>query len=452
MASLWNEEAECLSGDALDALHLAKLKKMLVRVNEMSPHYREKFERAGVNPYEFSSFEHYRRYPTFDKYEERESQARSKAELGHPLGRHITCDIGDVNRMSASSGTSGTPSFQGHTKNDRRIQNENFARMFKRIGVEPGDRVLFAGVMSMWVAGLPSVDGLLDYGANVIPVGALVGSMKVAEMAALTRPQVVMSTPSFLRHMVKSARQEETFDLADIGVEKLIVYGEPGGSVPEIIDELSQGYGGAAVYDAMGGTSCMNPIFVSCEAHDGMHFIAPDHAYVEIRDLQSGEYLPIEGELEGEAIYTGLDRECGPLIRFCDGDKVRITTDACSCGRPGWRMKVIGRTDDMLLVKGVNVFPSAIQDIAVHQQNALTGNIRILKFAESPTIEPPLQLWAECVGAPSDADKATIKAKFEEEIQRALRFKVEATLFSEGKMEMEFGATNKAKTFKKMYE
>lgn len=449
--ALWNEEAETLEGAELESLQLAKLKALLVRAYDNSPYYREAFDAAGLDPRALASLDEFRRYPLFDKHGERESQARSMAEDGHPLGRHITCDIRDVNRMSASSGTTGVPSFQGHTANDRRIQAENGARVFTRIGVRPGDRALFAGVMSMWVAGIPTIDGMLSYGLNVIPVGALVGSLKVAEIAHLTRPRLIIGTPSFLRHVLKKARDEAGLDLATAGIEKIIVYGEPGGSQPAIVEELSRGFGGAEVYDLMGGTGCLNPIFVSCEAHDGMHFLAPDHAYVEMRDPGTGAFMPIEDGAVGEFVYTGMDRECGPLIRFCDGDLVRVATTPCSCGRPGWRMKIIGRVDDMLLLKGVNVFPTAVEDVALRMKPRLTGNIRILKFAEGPVIEPPLQLWAECAGKPTAAEKEALAGELQAEIQRRLRFKADITLHDEGEMAMEHGATGKAKLVKKMY-
>jgi len=449
--TLWNEHAETLQGEELEALQLQKLKKLLVYVYENSSHYKEKFDAAGVNPYEFSSLEQYKDYPTFDKYEERASQKRSQDELGHPYGMHLCCDIADVNRTSASSGTTGTPSFQGATRNDRKIMSENNARALHRMGISPSDSVLYAGVMSMWVAGIPAIDSLLDYGVNVIPIGALVGSVKVVEMAALTHPKAIMCTPSFARHMIKTAKTKTDIDLTKVGIQKVLVYGEPGGSIPEIIEEISSGFGGATVYDLMGGTSALNPIFVSCEAHDGLHFIAPDHAYVEVRDLNTGEILPIEDGVEGELIYTGMDRECGPLIRFRDGDKMTITTKPCSCGRPGWRVKVLGRADDMLLVKGVNVFPSAIQDVVLKMQGELTGNMRIVKFSESPVIEPPMQLKVELCGHVDSESAQGIAKKLEDEIQRVLRFKAEVTTFAEGDLVMEYGATGKVKLVEKAY-
>lgn len=440
-----------LNHPELQKLQFEKLKKLLVRVYERSPYYREKFDRAGVNPHEFTSIEQYKNYPTFDKYEERESQAQSLKEHNHPLGMHLTCDIRDVNRMSASSGTTGTPSFQGHTAKDRETISRNFARLAELCGLEPGDKVMMAGVMSMWVAGIPTVDALLSYGANVIPIGGLVGTEKVVEMIQLTRPHVIVCTPSFARQMVKKCRTELDVDLSVMGVQKLVVYGEPGGSVPEIVKELSEGFGGAEIFDMSGGTGCLNPIFSQCREHSGMHFIAPDSAYIELYDRETDSVLPWEDGAEGEFVYTGLDRECGPLIRFMDGDKMRVHMTPCKCGLPGMRFEILGRVDDMLLVKGVNVFPTAVRDLVMNFEGEVTGNIRILKDSESPVIQPPLRVKVECVGQPDIEQRSALKQRLEEKIQRQLRFRADIILIDEGELKMEYGATGKIKLLENTY-
>ena len=434
-----------IGSSALNALHLQKLKKLLRYTAEASPYYREKYQNAGVDPEGLTSLEEYAAFPLFDKYEERDSQARSLKELGHPLGMHLCCDIRSVNRISASSGTSGTPSFQGHTKNDRDIILHNFRRLADVAGVTPGDRVMMAGVMSMWVAGIPTVDALLNFGANVIPIGGLVGSEKVIEMMQLTHPEVLVCTPSFARRIVAKARDELKVDLQTVGVDKLFVYGEPGGSVPAIVEELSAAFGGAQIFDLAGGTGCLNPIFVSCVANDGMHFIAPDYAYIELYDRATDTVLPLEDGATGEFVYTGLDRECGPLIRFADGDLVRVTLKPCSCGLPGMRVSILGRVDDMLLVKGVNVFPSAIRDLILAFDDEVTGSVRIVRPGSGPVVEPPLAVKVECRGQPDERQRAELKARIEQRIQGRLRFRADVTLFSEGDLPAEYGATGKAK-------
>jgi phenylacetate-CoA ligase len=446
----YNPETETLQGETLELIQLQKLKKLVVRVYENSPYYRNKFNKAGVDPYKLNSFDDYAEYPLFSKEEERESQQASMKQYGHPYGLHVTCDIDKINLTSASSGTTGFPTFQGATEKDRRIRNKNFARALTRLGIKPGDTALYCGEMSMWVAGIPSIDGLLAYGCNVVPIGAK-GSIKIAEMMEMVHPTLALGTPSFFRYMLKKAGDETNIDLKKVGPKKLIVYGEPGGSVPEIVQELSDGFGGAEVFDVMGGTGCLNPLFVSCEEHSGLHLIAPESAYIEILNPDTQERLALEDGVVGEIVYTGLDRECGPLIRWQDKDLVRVFTSPCPCGQPGWRIFVEGRVDDMLLVKGVNVFPNAIRDVALKKPDLLTGNIQVLKYSDSPVIEPPLKVNVECKGKPSEEDKMKIKEMFEADIQRLLRFRCEAILKNEKETEMEYGATGKAKLIKKMY-
>lgn len=434
-----------LNNPAIKALQLKKLKKQLTYVYENSPYYKAKFKAAGVNPHELTSLKQFDQYPTFDKYEERESQAQSLAKFNHPLGMHLTCDIKSVNRMSASSGTTGTPSFQGHTAFDRSIMFKNFARMAQITGLKKGDKVLMAGVMSMWVAGIPTIDCLQEFGANVIPIGGLVGASKVVEMIGLTYPDAIVCTPSFARLLIKKAKTEMSIDLTNKGIRSVSVYGEPGGSIPEIAKEISDGFGGADVFDMSGGTGCLNPIFTSCKAHSGMHFIAPDHAYMELYDRSTKQVLPMVHGAEGELVYTALERECGPLIRFMDGDNVRINLNPCSCGLPGIRISILGRVDDMLLIKGVNVFPSAVRDVILGFKGEVTGNMRIVKHSTSPVIEPPLQVKVECVGQGTTTEKANLKLRLEETVQRKLRFKAAIILFDEGALKMEYGATGKMK-------
>ncbi len=435
---------------SIKSLQFIKLHKQLIYVFDNSPYYRKKFESAGVNPHHMRSLAEIEQYPTFDKDEERLSQAKSLQLYNHPLGMHITCDIRSVNRISASSGTTGNPSFQGHTAYDRKIMLKNFTRLSKINGLKPGDKVLMAGVMSMWVAGIPTIDCLLQFGANVIPIGGLVGAQKVVEMITLTYPEVLICTPSFARVILKKARDEMNIDLTRMGLQSICVYGEPGGSIPEIVSEISSGFGGAKVYDMAGGTGCLNPIFGSCEAQEGMHFMAPDHAYLELYDRMTKTVLPMVDGAEGELVYTALERECGPLIRFLDGDKVRINLSPCSCGLPGMRIEILGRVDDMMLVKGVNVFPSAITDVVRKHENQVTGNIRIIRKNTTPVVEPPLRILVETKGVLSSKTKSNLKDALELSIQRQLRFKAAIELYDEGKLKLEYGATGKQQMF--LYE
>ncbi len=443
--SLWNPTAENMTRRELRALQFDKLKVLVDRVYNENPYYKNKLTAAGVSPEHLKSLENYQDFPFFDKDEERLSQEESKEALGHPFGMHITCDPKLVNRVSSSSGTTGSPTFSGFTKADRAIAAENTARGLRRIGIEPGDVVLHASVLSMWIAGVPAVDSMMAYGACVVPVGALSGVERVAQIAKETRPRMIRTTVSFARHLAATMQDRAGIDPKSLGIEKVVVTGEPGGSIPEIFGEIEAGFGGATVYDNMGATGCHSPTGISCEAHAGIHFYAEDNAYFEIVDPDTLTPMPIENGVEGEIIFTGLERECGPLLRWRDKDIIRINTDPCKCGRPGVRMTFKGRVDDMLLIKGVNVFPNAVRDVVNRHSSKATGNIRMILQKSGPVAEPPIPILVEHVRNLSTAQLTELGNELENAIHHQLRFRAKIEFQSEDHFELKTGTTGKSK-------
>lgn len=445
MANLWNPSAENMTRSELRSMQFDKLKKLVERVDQESPYYHNKFRQAGVSAKDLKSLEHYQDFPFFDKDEERKSQEQSKEILGHPFGLHITCDPKLVNRVSSSSGTTGSPTFSGFTRFDRGIAAENTARGLKRIGIEPGDVVLHASVLSMWIAGVPAVDSMMAYGACVVPVGALSGVERVAQIAKETRPKMIRTTVSFARHLAATMQDRAGIDPTSLGIEKVVVTGEPGGSIKEIYSEIEAGFGGATVYDNMGATGCHSPTGISCEAHAGIHFYAEDNAYFEIVDPKTLAPMPIENGVEGEIIFTGLERECGPLLRWRDKDIIRINTDPCECGRPGVRMTFKGRVDDMLLIKGVNVFPNAVRDVVNRHSDQTTGNLRILLPTPGPVAEPPVTVLVEHVKGLTADQLSALAKDLETALHHQLRFRAAIQLQSDGVFEIQTGTTGKSK-------
>lgn len=443
--NLYNPAMENLSRAELQEMQLAKLNRLLKRVYDDSPYYRQKLDDAGVGGRVLKHLDDYQHYPFFDKDEERRSQERSKEELGHPFGLHVTCDPKRVNRISASSGTTGAPTFSGFTRADRALAAENCSRGMVRMGIEPGDVVLHASVISMWIAGMPAIDSMMAYGACVVPVGALSGVERVGQIASEVRPKMIRTTVSFARHLAKTMESKCGIDPKHLGIEKVVVTGEPGGSIPEIYSEIEAGFGGALCYDNMGATGCHSPTGISCEAHAGIHFYAEDNAYFELIDPDSLEPLPIEDGVEGEIIFTGLERECGPLLRWRDKDIIQVTTRPCDCGRPGVRMAFKGRVDDMLLVKGVNVFPNAVRDVVNRLSPQTTGNVRLIKAADGPVVEPPVRLLVEVVAGLREEARTDLARQIVEAVHHQLRFRVEPVLQQEGEFEVLSGATGKMK-------
>ena len=449
---LWNPGKELMSRSETRALQLVKLKSLLNRVYEQSPYYRDKFDRAGVNPQNLKSLEHYQEYPFFDKDEERASQEASREQAGHTFGLHITCNPRSVNRVSSSSGTTGSPTYSGFTLKDREITNDNQARALVRLGIEPGDVVMHASVLSMWIAGIPGVDSMMAYGVCLVPVGALSGVERVAQIARDTRPKSIKCTVSFAQYLAKHMEERTGIDPATLGLEKVVVFGEPGGSIPEIYEPLEKGFGGAMVHDIMGATGCHSPTGISCEEHNGIHFYAEDNAMFEICDPESLQSLPVEDGVEGEIVFTGLERECGPLIRWRDKDIIQVTTEPCRCGRPGPRMLFKGRVDDMLLVKGVNVFPNAVRDVINKTSDLTTGNIRIVKSGPGPVVPAPVLVKVEVKAGLPDQKKQALAGDLDNAIHHQLRFRATFELIDEGEFELLKGATGKTRLVEQIGE
>ncbi|MEU6997639.1 AMP-binding protein [Nonomuraea sp. NPDC046570] len=446
---LWNPAAETLSGDDLRALQLGKLQKQLVRVYEASPYIRRRFDEAGVDPHRFRSLEQLADYPFFDKDLERVSQEESRERHGHPYGLHLACDPRKVIRVSSSSGTTGKPTYTGYTEADRQVTNEIGARAQWRIGGAPGDVVMHAFVLSMWIAGSPVLDVLQHAGATTVPIGAMTGAARFAQVAQDVRPVQVNLTPSYARYLFKKLPEEAGISAADLGIKRIMVGGEPGAGVPHIREALSAGFGGAKVYDTIGHTHASFFTSVSCDAHAGMHFLAEDYVHLEVVDPETLRPLPWEDGVTGEIVVTALEKECAPAIRWREKDIVTIHTRPCECGAPGFRFSVGGRADDMLLVRGVNVFPHAIKDVVQSFAPEVTGEIRVVLDQAPPVAHPPLPVKVEL--AEHVTGTAELAARIQAAVHDRLRFTAAIEFAPAGSL-TSLGGTLKARIVEHAYQ
>ena len=449
---LWNPKIELMPANEMRDLQFEKLKKQLVRVYEESPYYQRKFTNAGVNPHKLSTWKHFSEYPFFDKEEERVSQEASKEKMKHPFGMHITCDPKKVVRVSSTSGTTGKPTFTGYTQKDREAANEVGARLMWRIGSRPGDVVMHGFVLSMWIAGVPVVDLLQNLGACTVPIGALTGAKRFAQIAREVYPVQLNCTPSYAEYLIKKLPEEAGIQAATLGIKRLLVSGEPGGSIPEVRQRLSLGFGGAEIYDAIGSTHAVFVSSVSCEANAGMHFLADDYCLFELVDPDTLEVIPFEDGAEGEIVLTGLEKECAPAIRWRDKDFVQVFTEPCSCGRPGFRFVVKGRADDMLLVRGVNVYPYAVKDVVTGFHPKVTGNIKIVLDEPPPVAKPPLPIKVELRDKMTPDAIQDLSREIEDKIHHDLRFRANVELVDFGLLESKMGSTHKSQLIQKAYK
>jgi len=387
-----------------------------------SQFYQEKFRTGGIRRKDFRALRDLSRFPFTTKEELRASQTAHP-----PLGSHIAADWRDVIRVHSSTGTTGKPSFVGITRRDAKLWTRLTARSFYTQGLRKTDVVVHAAGLTLFVAGLTSKDAIESVGSLFVPLGTG-ASEKALTMIPLLGVNAMHCTPSYAAYFADFVR-EAGKDPRELGLKKLFCGAEPGAGIPAVRARLEKDWG-ARVTEGLGNADMAPIIFSECPQQSGMHFNGPEAVVVEIIDPETGDNLPHEAGVTGELVYTSLQRECVPLLRFRTRDRVQVLGTSCACGRTGFKLRCIGRTDDMLIVLGVNVFPSAIKEVVSTFYPETTGEMRIVLDKAGPGVAPPLKVVAECGGEP--AASAALKSAMERKIKALLSISASVELVRAG--------------------
>ncbi|HEY0877595.1 MAG TPA: AMP-binding protein [Zeimonas sp.] len=401
---LWNERIEAMPRDALRALQWERLQRQMRYNYERSPFLRAKFDAADATPDDVRGFDDFARIPVTTKDEHRLAQQASLDRHGDPFALLACARPDEIVRINATSGTTGTPTLYTLTARDVGVVNEMHARKYWRAGIRPGHVMLQALSLSMFTGGLPLSQGIMHLGACVVPVGVEGGTQRVVDIARITRPHAIVATPSFGRYLIEEAPRLTGRPAHELGLRWFFCAGEGGGSDPAIRRTLADGFG-AKVFDHTGGGHAFHGI--SCEAADegfeGMHFVSEDHCLLELVDPATRAPIDLVDRAIGEMVFTFLDWRGGPFMRYALGDLLQVFTEPCRCGLPGMRFSILGRSDDMLTVKGVNVYPQAIANEIFRAVPRVTGAFRIVLDAPGPRVQPPLRIRLEHAGLAADA-------------------------------------------------
>lgn len=436
----FDPEMETMGAAKLRSLQEAKLGKQLDYLYGRSPFYKDKFHAAGLRREHFQSLPDLAHFPFTTKEELRESQFNCP-----PLGRHMAAEMTDVIRIHSSTGTTGRPSLVGITRRDAEIWTRITARSFFAQGIRPSDIVIHAAGLTLFAGGLPSKDAIELIGATFVPVGPG-ASEKLVLVAKTLRANALHCTPSYAIYLADYVRREAGMSPRELGLTKIVCGAEPGAGIPSVRAKMVEEWG-ARITEGLGNADMAPIIFGECREQRGMHFNGADFIFAEIIDPESGEVLAMETGVSGELVYTSLERECVPLLRFRTRDRVTVTDTACPCGRTGFALRCVGRTDDMLIVLGVNVFPSAIKDVVSSFYPRTTGEIQILLDQPGPGVKPPLKVVAEAADSPSNLQ--TLKMEVEKKIKGVLNVSAAIAFVPEGSLprfEM------KGQLVKKLYE
>ena len=343
----WEEEKECISREDLEQLQLERLQSTLYRVGTHVPFYRKKFREMEIDPENFSSLDDLRKLPFTTKQDLRDN---------YPYGL-FAVPLREVVRVHASSGTTGQATVVGYTENDIKNWSKLVARVLTGAGVTKDDVVQIAFGYGMFTGGFGLHYGAERVGASVIPLssGNTKRQLQIMEDFKTT---ALVCTPSYAL-LLADVIEEKDISLNSLSLKYGLFGGEPWSEAMrnEIQNKLN-----IIATDNYGLSEVMGPgVAGECQERNGLH-INEDHFLFEVINPETLE--PVEPGEIGELVITTLTKEAFPVIRYRTRDLSRLLPDPCPCGRTLTRMqRVMGRTDDMLIIKGVNVYPSQIEEI-----------------------------------------------------------------------------------------
>jgi len=397
-------QVEARSWDEQLALDDVAYRAQLAYLLERSPFYRDKLERSS--PDDAGGLAEIAGLPLTEKPE-----LKATATEENPVGAHLCVDRSEIVRIYSTSGTTGTPSYIPLTTRDLDDWVTGSARSYAASGISAGQRIVSTYNAGPFAAGA-ALASFERIGLCHIPVGTG-NTERLVRAIQLLEPEAAVLTPSYAAHLLEWAAARGV-DLRASSVRRILVAGEPGGGEPAFRAALEDGWG-ARVTEAMGIGDIGVSLWGECEEQDGMHLGARGFVHPELIDPETGAALAIDDGASGELVLTHLRHRAAPLLRFRTRDHVVVRTSPCPCGRTGPRVRCIGRTDDMLIVRGVNVFPSAVREVVSAFAPDVSGHILVRPSAPGVKQDPPLPVSVEL------AEGATGDPALAESIRERLR-------------------------------
>jgi len=411
----WNEEIETMAPEKLVRMEERLLKDELFYIYERSPFYRKKWDEARVSPKDFRSMEDLAGFPFTTKDDLRKTQEK----LGG-LGGHQCCAKEDLVRIQGTSGTTGRPLYVGLTAADADLWKELFARHAWTGGIRPGDSYINPANFTLFVGGLSEAVSAEAMGFCVIPAPlGSTGIEKLFDLIVEFRPTVLFATPSatvFLGDYVRGTLNKEPRDL---GFKKGFMAGE---ALTEEDRAAMEETWGIVARNYYGLADVAADLASECDYTCGLHLCGGGAVTAEIIDPITLEPKKIEEGVEGEIVYTTIKRQATPVIRYRCRDMVRAYFEKCRCGRTSMRFYVIGRSDDMLKVKGVNVFPSAVKDVISSFIPRTTGEMRIVLNEPGPAIGTNLEIKIEYGSDVKEGEIDRLAGEIRETVKKKLVF------------------------------
>ena len=428
----WDEERETMDPREREKLILARIQYQLAYVYEQLPFYRRHYDAHGFKPEDVRSLEDFStKVPVITK------KMLVADQQEHPVFGSYAGPFAqdDIHRIQGSSGTSGTPTFYCVSRRDWERAREVTALAMWALGARPDDIAQIGFPFSLFFGGWGPLQGFEAIGTTIFPLGNI-DSKRHVELMHKVGSTIFCGTPSYCQHLLGVAEQMG-LDLADSPVRRLVVGGEPGGSLPGTKEVLTSGWG-AAVHDS-GSTSEMYPFNtnVESEAHEGVLLIN-DEVYSEIVDRDDAN-APVPHGTRGAIVYTHLWRESQPMIRFWCGDETYMLHDGpTSDGRTYPRLPegILGRLDDMLIIRGANIYPSAVETVLRRCEGLGTEfQIVVDKKGAMDEMTVRVELSPDVAGGGGEDARARIRGDAEERLSRSLQVRIPVELLEPGTLE-----------------
>ena len=440
-----------MSDEQIRDLQWKRLRRQIEYCLSNSDFYRRRFKDLGIDARGVQSLDDFFKLPVImNKEQERLAQLESMEREGHPFGAHLCCRPEDVAVTATTSGTTGEPTFTYTlSHNDLHALNASVALMLGYAGVLPGERVLFAHALGIYATSaiLPPLRA-----AGILPIDVDVrgGADAIIKFAEMTRPVAMMTTPSLAQFLIDRMPDRTGRPVSSLNFKALILVGEIGVGIPEVKQKLEAAYGCRA-YDWI-AMFAQNLAFSSdSDTYHGMHAVTPDTDLypMDLIDPETGKHIePVDGAV-GEAVCTSLNRQARPVLRYATGDMVKIMRGDNPAGFPGYRFRVVGRSDDMLIVKGANIYPAAIRTVINEFIPEVTGQMRIVLTQPPPRVEPPLIVSVERGVGLRDGDLPGLEARIKKVLHERVRLTPVIEWVAHGQLER---AMTKTPMFEHRYQ
>lgn len=397
---------------------LEQLRSLVAELFPGNAFYSKKLNAVGVT-FDVASLDDYsRRFPFTTKSELVEDQRTNP-----PFGTNLTYPLDRYTRFHQTSGTTGVPLRWLDTPESWDSMVESWLEVYRAAGTVQGDRIYFAFSFGPFIGFWLAFEAAARIGALCIPGGGMSSATRLRGILD-NAATVLCCTPTYAVRLAEVAAQER-IDLRQSRVKTIIVAGEPGGSIPSVRARIEQLWSGARVFDHHGMTE-VGPVTYECPAQPGLLHVVESAFYAEVAEPATGN--PVAPGREGELVLTTLGRVGSPLLRYRTGDVVKIATQPCPCGRAEIALQggILGRTDDMIVVRGVNIYPSAVEEVIRAGGEIAEYQVRVNR--SSALTELSLQIEA----IPGCNDAALVAAKLEKAFQTQFALRVPVTAVPAG--------------------